>query len=412
MTPDPGSAAPPGAAPVPARYRVGIDIGGTFTDAVCLGSDGEVRIAKTMSTPGHLADGVLDAIRGLRIDLAGCDWLVHGTTAGLNAILERRGARAALLTTAGFADVLSDRPHQPPAHVRPLLPHTPPLIAEQDIFEVRERTGARGEVVTALDEDQLARIASRLHGYEAVGIVFLHAYANSAHERAARDLLAAELPGVPVLCSHEIAPEWREYERASATAASAYVAPPISGYLTALAGALASAGLTAGLRVMQSNSGVMTVPAAMRKPAQTLFSGPVGGTTAGVAIAADLGLDHLICADMGGTSFDQPGRGRRGRGHLADLRRGLPPAHARRGHPHHRRGRRQHRLGVRGRPARRARLGSVPRPATGAAVRGRPSPTRTWRSGSSRPPPGWAAGWRWTPGPPVMRSPPSPGRWP
>lgn len=286
------------------RHRVGIDIGGTFTDAVCVSTDGSTRTAKAMSTPGNLAEGVLAAIRGLGIDLADCDWLVHGTTAGLNAVLERRGARAALLTTAGFADVLAiGRTNRPPMY--DLFYRTPePLIDASDIFEVRERMGARGDVVTELDTGELAGIARRLHGYEAVGVLFLHAYANADHERTARAILEAALPGVPILCSHEIAPEWREYERASTTAASAYVVPPISGYLTALEAALAGAGLGPGLRVMQSNGGVMTVPAATRKPVQTLFSGPVGGTAAGVAIAADLGLDHLICADMGGTSFD------------------------------------------------------------------------------------------------------------
>jgi len=286
------------------RLRVGIDIGGTFTDAVAMSSDGTTRIAKAPSTPGHLADGVLDAVRGLGIDLDAVDWFVHGTTAGLNALLERRGARVALVTTRGFRDVLAiGRTNRPKMY--DLFFRTPePLVATEDIFEVAERVGADGGIVTELDVDALRELAVNLRDYDAVGVVFLHSYANPAHEVAAREILQAELGEASIVCSHEVAPEWREYERTSTVATSAYVTPSVRAYLDALASALRAGGLRTELRVMQSNGGVMTVPTAVTKPIQTLFSGPVGGAMAGSALSKDLELDRLICTDMGGTSFD------------------------------------------------------------------------------------------------------------
>jgi len=284
--------------------RIGVDIGGTFTDAVAIDGRGGIRTAKALSTPGRLADGVISAIERLGVDLREVDTLTHGTTAGLNAFLERRGARVALLTTEGFRDVYeigrANRPAMYDVRYRPPVP----LVPRRHVFEVRERLAYDGSEVVPVDEAAVERIAASLSGFDAVAICLLHAHANPSHERLVARLVAAADPALTVICSHEVAPEWREYERTSTTVLCAYVAPVIASYLEQLERRLAERGLAAPLRVMQSNGGVMTAVTARSRPLQTLFSGPVGGTAAGVAVGEDLGLDRLICIDMGGTSFD------------------------------------------------------------------------------------------------------------
>jgi N-methylhydantoinase A len=287
------------------KYRVGVDIGGTFTDAVAVGDDGSLRTAKSLSTPGRLADGVLGAVDALGIGLGDVSSFVHGTTAGLNAFLERRGSRIALVTTAGFRDVYEIGRANRPAMYDLRFKAPAPLVRRRDVFEVDERLDASGAVVTPLDEAAVAELASSLVGVvEAVAVVLLHAYANPAHERRIAEIFAEVAPGIAVVCSNEIAPEWREYERTSTTAVSAYIAPIVLEYLRVLEDELQSNGLTGALKVMQSNGGVMSVDRARDRAVQTLFSGPVGGTMAGVAVASDLALDRLLCVDMGGTSFD------------------------------------------------------------------------------------------------------------
>jgi N-methylhydantoinase A len=285
--------------------RVGVDIGGTFTDAVCVDAAGRVRAAKALSTTGRLADGVVAAVERLGLDPVAIDGFTHGTTAALNAFLERRGGQVALLTTAGFRDVYeigrANRPAMYDVRYRPPAP----LVPRRDVFEVPERLAEDGSVVTPLDEAAVVDLAAELSGrFQAVAVCLLHAYANPVHERAVARLLAAADPDLPVVCSHEVAPEWREYERTSTTVLSAYVAPVVADYLDRLERRLVGQGMRASLRVMQSNGGVMTAPTARGRPVQTLFSGPVGGTIAGVAVASELDLDRLICIDMGGTSFD------------------------------------------------------------------------------------------------------------
>jgi N-methylhydantoinase A len=285
--------------------RIGVDIGGTFTDAVAIDAAGRELTAKALSTPGNLAEGVLTAISGLGVELADAETFVHGTTAGLNAFLERRGARVALLTTAGFRDVYeigrANRPAMYDVRYRP----PEPLVRRRDIYELDERLAASGEALRPLDPTAVAALAERLQEtYEAVAVVLLHAYTNPVHELAVGRILAEVAPGLPVLLSHEVAGEWREYERTSTTVVSAYVAPIVGEYLERLESELGARRLGTPLRVMQSNGGVMTATVARSKPIQTLLSGPVGGTVAGVAVAAELGFNRLVCVDMGGTSFD------------------------------------------------------------------------------------------------------------
>jgi N-methylhydantoinase A len=290
--------------------RIGVDIGGTFTDAVAIDDRGRIRTAKALTTPGHLHDGVLAAVEALGIDWDDVTTFIHGTTAGLNAFLERRGAKVALLTTRGFRDVYelgrANRPEMYNVRYRPPRP----LVPRRSVFEVDERLAADGSVLTPIDEDAVRTLLDRLvvEGYEAVAVCLLHAYANPEHERIVAGLVHDAAPSLSVVCSHDVAPEWREYERTSTTVLSAYVAPIVERYLADLEERLADRGLEGPLRVMQSNGGVMTAAVARSKPIQTLFSGPVGGTVAGVSVSRDLReelpADRLICVDMGGTSFD------------------------------------------------------------------------------------------------------------
>ncbi len=287
------------------RYTVGVDIGGTFTDAVAVGSDGTLLTSKALSTPGRLADGVLVAVERLGVGLGDVQSMVHGTTAGLNAFLERRGSTLALLTTAGFRDVYEIGRANRPAMYDLRFRSPAPLVRRRDIFEVMERMDPAGRVVTPLDGSAVADLARQLSGrVTAAAVVLLHAYANPAHERMVAQIFAEQAPDVAVVCSSEIAPEWREYERTSTTAVSAYIAPIVREYLRVLEDELHAGGLSEPLKVMQSNGGVMSVDRARDRAVHTLFSGPVGGTMAGVAVAQELQVDRFICIDMGGTSFD------------------------------------------------------------------------------------------------------------
>ena len=289
--------------------RVGVDIGGTFTDAVAVDDDGRIRTAKVLTTPRRLHDGVLDALERLEVDWDHLDSITHGTTAGLNAFLERRGAKVALLTTRGFRDVYElGRANRPDMYnVRYRQPT--PLVPRRWIFEIDERIAADGSVLVPPDDDVVRELGRRLGTeFEAVAVCFLHSYANPDHEQRVAELLADAAPSLAVVCSHEIVPEWREYERTSTTAIAAYVAPIVQNYLVELEQEVTARGLRGPLRVMQSNGGVMMAAMARRKAIQTLFSGPVGGTIACVAVAEQLrdevDVSRLICIDMGGTSFD------------------------------------------------------------------------------------------------------------
>jgi N-methylhydantoinase A len=284
--------------------RIAIDIGGTFTDAVWI-EDGVLRTAKVPSIPRRQDDSVLAAVERLGASLDSVDDFIHGTTAALNALLERDGARLAMLVTAGFRDVYeigrANRPEMYDIHWR----RPPMLLRRRDIFELSERRGPDGAVLVELDEHEVRRVARNLaERYDAVAVCLLHAHVESGHELRVAEILREEAPGLVVVCSHEVAPEWREYERWSSTLVSAYVTPVIAGYLSRLAERLAGGGLAGPLFVMQSNGGITSAARAVRRAANTLFSGPVGGTIAGVEIGRRLPAERLICVDMGGTSFD------------------------------------------------------------------------------------------------------------
>jgi N-methylhydantoinase A len=287
-------------------YKVAVDIGGTFTDLVVEDDGGHLRTAKVLSTPPHLVDGVLDALELSGTQASDLSLFIHGTTAGLNALLERRGARVALVTTEGFRDVyLIGRGHRPSMYdLRYRKPAR--LLDRAAIFEVRERLAADGSVVTALDRESVdaAAAAVKAGAYEAVAVCLLHSYTNPEHEVQVKELLEKALSGVSIVASHEVAPEWREYERTSTTVMSAYVTPIMRRYLTDLHSRLQERGMQVPLYITQSNGGVMSSDIAAERAIATLFSGPVGGVVGGRAAGAIIGQRNLISIDVGGTSFD------------------------------------------------------------------------------------------------------------
>jgi N-methylhydantoinase A len=287
-------------------YRIAVDIGGTFTDLV-LEDDvgGGIGSAKVLSTPDHLVDGIVGAVRASGVAADEISLFVHGTTAGLNALLERRGARVALVTTRGFRDVyLIGRGHRPAMydlHYR----KPQPLLDRAAIFEVDERLAADGSELAPVDDASVRAVSAAIHtaGFDAVAVCLLHAYANPAHELRVAGILSVELD-VPIVLSHLVAPEWREYERTSTTVMSAYITPIMSSYVRELTTVLHEEGVHVPLYITESNGGVMSADVAAEKAVLTLFSGPVGGVIGARAAGAVLGFGDMIAMDVGGTSFD------------------------------------------------------------------------------------------------------------
>ncbi|MCI0549082.1 MAG: hydantoinase/oxoprolinase family protein [Candidatus Rokubacteria bacterium] len=285
--------------------RIGIDIGGTFTDLVALDeASGAVATAKALSTPRDLLEGVLHCVDQAGVRLADGRLVIHGTTLGINALLERTGARTGLLTTQGFRDVLEIGRGNFHRMYDVLYQRAPALVPRERVLEVPERLSARGEVLATLDEAAVddATRALAAAGVESVAIVFLFSYRNPEHERRAAELVAAALPGTAVSASHRISQEWREYERTSTTVVNAYVQPIMERYLGAFRRGLAGRGFAGEVLIMQSNGGAFSLDAARAKPVHTIESGPAAGAIGCAALAAVLGVERLISFDMGGTT--------------------------------------------------------------------------------------------------------------
>jgi N-methylhydantoinase A len=274
---------------------LGIDVGGTFTDAVLL-AEGRLTTAK-VTTAEAQADSVAAAAAAAGATAVELERLTHGTTIATNALLERKGARTAFVATAGFEHLLHLR-RQTRAHLyRLCADHPAPLVPLERSFGVRERMGPEG-VLEALDLDSLPEIEA-----EAVAVCLLFSFRDPSHERAVADELRRRLPGAHVVASHEVAPEFREYERASTTAVDAYLGPAVTGYLSALGERCAAAGLGEPL-VMRSSGGVATLAEAAAHPALVLVSGPAAGAVGAAEIARRAGYENAISFDMGGTSTD------------------------------------------------------------------------------------------------------------
>ena len=290
-----------------ARYRVSADIGGTFTDLVITDTV-ELRTfsGKVSTTPENAADGVIAGIGRFVPDPAEMGFFVHGTTVGLNAFLERKGTRVLLVFTAGVRDSFSIARHDRKELYALRYRKPERLVPRRDVHEVVERLRWDGSVETPLDEASLEPAIEKIRREDirAVAVCLLHAYVNPAHELRVREVLAEACPGLSITLSHEVAREWREYERASSAVLNAYVAPRVERYLSRLGDALQELSVPATLHVMQSNGGITTASRAREQPIQTLLSGPVGGTIGGAALARATGRSNLLCVDMGGTSFD------------------------------------------------------------------------------------------------------------
>ncbi len=283
--------------------RIGADVGGTFTDVLVLEADGRVRFTKVLSTPPDYDKAVVDAVRELGVE-APVEAVVHGTTVATNAVLERRGARTALVTTEGFRDVLELRRMRMPHLYDYFWTKPPSLVPRRARFEVGERVTASGEVLKPLDDEEVRALAASLreHRPEAVAVCLLHAHLHPDHERRVGEILRAELPGVPVTLSSEILREQQEYERTATTVVNAYVRPLMQRYLGSLRAGLDDAGIDAPLTIMQSSGGVMSAEDCAHRPVYALESGPAAGVVAGRALAAALGLENVITFDMGGTT--------------------------------------------------------------------------------------------------------------
>jgi N-methylhydantoinase A len=289
-------------------YRVAMDIGGTFTDFVVRDATngGAVSSGKVLTTPANPADGVLEGLRQFVPEPAALEFLVHGTTVGLNAFLERKGTRPLLVMTAGLRDAYSIARHDRKELYALRYRKPERLVPRRDVVEVIERLRWDGSVEVPLDRASVDALIERLREdrVEAVAICLIHSYVNPVHELELRSLLLAQLPELSITLSHEIAREWREYERASTAVLNAYIAPRVERYLGTLERELEGLDITSPLHVMQSNGGITTARSAREEPIQTLLSGPVGGTMGGAALARATGRRNLLCIDMGGTSFD------------------------------------------------------------------------------------------------------------
>jgi len=286
---------------------VGVDVGGTFTDAVSYDSaTGRVAWAKASSTPGAPEVGVLNAVERLGVPLDQVERFVHGVTIGTNTVLERRGAEVWVLTTRGFRDTLEiTRTNRTVLYnIKTRKPDS--LVPRQRVLEIRERLGADGSVLEPLDDGDLARAIDTLSraNARAVAVCFLHAYANPSHEQAVATAVRDALPEAFVCASSEILPEFREYERFVTTVLNCYIGPLTARYLGQLQASLAGRGFPHQVFIMCSNGGVATAERAARHPVQTVLSGPAAGVAAAIDLGRRLDIADLITYDMGGTSTD------------------------------------------------------------------------------------------------------------
>ena len=289
-------------------YRISADIGGTFTDIVIEDKKNKkTSTLKVLSTPSNPAIAVLEGLQKIKFNFKDISFLVHGTTVGLNAFLERKGSRVLLIMTSGISDTytiargdrktLYDVQYRKPKQ----------LVSRKDVHEVKERMSWEGKIIEKIDKKSFVSIIKKIknENIKAVAICFLHSYLNPSHEIQAKRILKKELKkDIIISLSHEIAREWREYERSSTAVMNAYIGPIVNNYLIRLENELLKKGYSKTLYVMQSNGGVIRAKTAIENPVHTLLSGPVGGTIGGAALSKIIKKPNLICVDMGGTSFD------------------------------------------------------------------------------------------------------------
>ncbi len=285
--------------------RIGIDIGGTFTDLVAIAGDGRVITRKTASTPHDYGEGIVNGLSALLAEEPGeVTDVLHATTVGSNTILEAKGARTALITTRGFRDILEIRDLRMPVLYDITWTKPRALVERRLRLEVTEKMRPDGSVAVPLDMDSVAAAIDMIRREEVRGlaICLLHSYANPAHERAIADAVRAALPDVAISVSSEILPEIKEYPRTSTTVINAYVQPVVRAYITALDARLRALGIEAPLQLMQSNGGLASAAFAAASPAHIIESGPAAGVVGGAALARRLDEPRVITFDMGGTT--------------------------------------------------------------------------------------------------------------
>lgn len=294
-------------APSEAGCRVAVDVGGTFIDFVLHEErTGAIVIEKQPSLPDRLAQEFVAGLTRLPVPIGSISHLFHGTTVAINTVVQGRGARVGLITTAGFRDVLAIGRGARPEIYNLLYRPPEPLVPRYLCREVPERTAADGREIIPLDLDALDREVAILvtQGVEAIAVCFLHSYIDAAHERLAGERIRARFPGVSVTMSAEVVTEWHEYERTSTAALNAYLQPPFGRYVAELRERLVAVGYRLPVALMQSNGGVIAGERAAALPIRTLESGPAGGVIGAQAVARELGYDNIICTDVGGTTYD------------------------------------------------------------------------------------------------------------
>lgn len=289
------------------KYRLAVDVGGTFTDLILFEERTKrIQLQKVPTTPEDIGKGVVGVIRKAEADLAKIDFFLHGTTIGLNAFLQRRGTPTGLITTEGFRDVLeiarTDRPD-----MYDMLYQKPPLLVPRYLrLEVKERMNARGEVLCPLDESSAIRALEtfKQEGVRSIAVCLLHSYANPQHEAELQALIAKRYPEATVSVSHTISKEYYEYERTVSTVVNAYIKPLLETYVAGLEKRFDSGGFRGKFLILRSSGGAMSPAEAKSTPVHTLFSGPSGGVMGATHLSKMTGLRNLITADAGGTSFD------------------------------------------------------------------------------------------------------------
>ena len=295
-------------------YRIGIDVGGTFTDFLLADGGGNFVVYKVSTTPHNPAEGVFNGLRNMAEDMglsvgnfiAQVEIIVHGTTVTTNAALTGGGVRTALLTTAGFRDALQMRRGIREEQYNNRYQAPPPLVARDKCYPIKERVAVSGEIVTELDERSLSQALElcKAEEVEAVAVCFLHSYADARNEKKAKAIIEAQLPGVYLTLSSELLPQIRFYDRLSTTVLNSYVGPILRDYLEHLTNKLKQSAFQGVLLIMQSNGGVTSPQDASRNAVCTLLSGPSAGPIAGIAYADTHDFSDCITIDMGGTSFD------------------------------------------------------------------------------------------------------------
>lgn len=297
-------------------YKIGVDCGGTFTDLVAVDEEGRVQIEKTSSTPADPSIAIINGLNKLGISLADTDYFVHGSTVGINTVIQNRGAKTAIVTTKGFRDILELRRGrrvldklEDMYNLQMDLPQDyvggySPLVERTARFEVTERVNYKGDVVTPLCEEDVYRVAEEIkaQGFEAVTVCYYFAFVNAAHEQRTKEILREVLPDTPISLSSEILPIIREYERTSTTMVNSYIQPIMHKYLTNLRDKLHELGFKYGFFMMQSGGGIMSSSLAAERPVYTVDSGPAAGVTASNELGRIMGEKDIIVFDMGGTT--------------------------------------------------------------------------------------------------------------